>query len=170
MDDATPTLTYAERYVSAGLSVIPIKPDASKAPALDWTEFQRRRPTRLEISRWFTGGYYGLAVIGGRVSGNLLVIDVETEPAFYQWHDRLTPDLKVIVDKSPLVATPKGGRHVWLRLPFAAPHNLKLARSEENNTVIETRGEGGYVLAPGSPSKCHERNIRYSFIREGWLS
>ena len=31
-------------------------------------------------------------------------------------------------------------------------------------TVIETRGEGGYCIAPGSPAECHETGNLYEHI------
>jgi len=40
----------AKRYVDAGLSVIPVRADGSKAPAIgSWKQFQERRPTAEEL-------------------------------------------------------------------------------------------------------------------------
>src|SRR5688500_518178 len=54
---------------NAGLSLIPIRGDGSKRPALDsWKQYQQRRPTPAELRDWFAGGQYtGVAVVGGAV-------------------------------------------------------------------------------------------------------
>ena len=43
--------------------------------------------------------------------------------------------------------------------------NQKLAESRDKKTLIETRGEGGYVVAPGSPLACHPLKQPYQLIR-----
>src|SRR5262249_52849290 len=41
-------LSLARRLTAAGLSVIPTKPNGSKAPDGQWKQFQQRRPTDAE--------------------------------------------------------------------------------------------------------------------------
>ena len=61
----------AKRYRDAGLSVIPIRPDGSKAPALaSWQEFQERLATDLELIKWFSRTV-GIGIVGGAISGGL---------------------------------------------------------------------------------------------------
>jgi hypothetical protein len=50
--------------------------------------------------------------------------------------------------------------HLYYRCETIAG-NMKLAKDENGETLIETRGEGGYVLAPPSPACCHEDNRPY---------
>lgn len=155
-------LTVARGLVAAGLSVIPIAP-GTKEPAasllprhLDeasgdyrpsWKEYQQRLPNDRELARWFGEGRCGLAIVTGAVSGGLLVLDFDQPDAFEQWRAtvaQLDPDLL-----GPLVLVRSAnGVHVYWRMPEAPP-NRKLAR-RDGKTIAETRGEGGYVLAPPS--------------------
>jgi len=154
-------LTVARGLVAAGLSVIPIAP-GTKEPAarllpkhLDessgehrptWKDFQQRLPSDRELDYWFKSGEHGLAVVTGAVSGGLLVLDFDQAGAFERWQAtvaQLDPDLL-----GPLaVVRTAHGMHVYWRMPEAPP-NRKLACGEGRKTIAETRGEGGYVLAP----------------------
>jgi hypothetical protein len=68
------------------------------------------------------------------------------------------------LDRLPCVLTPKQGWHVYYRCQLIEG-NQKLAESRERKTLIETRGEGGYVVAPGSPLACHPLKKPYQLIR-----
>jgi len=35
--------------------------------------------------------------------------------------------------------------------------------------IAETKGEGGYIVAPGSPGKAHETGKKYEVLNKGWL-
>jgi replicative DNA helicase len=95
-----------------------------------------------------------IGIICGAVSGGLEVIDVDTK------HDTtgtLWNDLwKLIEDNLPdlcndlvIAQTISGGYHIYYRCSTIAG-NLKLALKENKEVLIETRGEGGYVVAPPS--------------------
>jgi hypothetical protein len=45
-----------------------------------------------------------------------------------------------------------GGYHIYYRLPYTPDGNQKLAKNKQGEAVIETRGHGGYVIAPPHPS------------------
>src|SRR5262249_48353154 len=50
----TPTLAAARAYREAGLSVVPVKRDGSKAPAVkSWQRYQAALPPADDIDRWF---------------------------------------------------------------------------------------------------------------------
>jgi hypothetical protein len=150
------TLAAARRYRSLGLSVIPIRPDGRKAPALDsWKEFQRRLPTERELVEWFDrDSPPGVAVVCGRVSGGLEVLDFETDASYREWAALVEGEAPGLLASLPRARTPRGGRHVYVRTPNPGP-NRKLARDEGGATLVEVRGQGGYVLAPGCPAVCH---------------
>lgn len=154
------TLEAARRYVAAGLSVIPIRPDGSKAPAVPWKPYQDRLATPEEIDHWFGNGHvYGIAIVCGHASRNLEVMDFDDETAWESFRSRIKDeDLAGI----PCVRTPSGGRHLYLFRESAGP-NRKLAKSPTGKTLIEIRGEGGYVLAPGCPAECHPSGRTYEF-------
>lgn len=165
-------LEVARCYVRAGLSVIPVRADGSKAAAVRWAEFQERRPTDGELAEWFAPHRaVGVAVVCGKVSGNLAVLDFESDLIWKQWHERATAlDLVPLFDGFPLARTPKGGRHLYCRIKEQAMAGGKLAMRSKSETLIEVRGEGHYVVAPGSPVACHPLNLPYTFDAMGWLN
>jgi putative DNA primase/helicase len=171
-------LDAARAYLRAGLSVIPIKRDGSKAPDglllprvlrddgkyhATWDPYKQRMPSEAEIDRWFRGtNGPGVGVIGGKVSRNLECIDFDTdaELIFPAWCDLVEAERLGLIGTLSISRTPKPGFHVRYRCPeFAIPGNEKLAEDPtappEKRTLIETRGEGGYALAPGCPAECH---------------
>lgn len=168
-------LEAARRYVAAGLSVIPVRADGSKAPKLSRGEveqYRERMPTDAELQKWFSPDLpVGLAVVCGKISGNLAVLDFESQAAWERWRDR-TVSLGVshLYAAFPLVRTPKGGRHLYCRIREGWAPGAKLARVAERETLIEVRGQGHYVLAPGCPAACHPLNLPYTFESKGWLS
>lgn len=162
----------AESLVRAGFSVIPVRADGSKAPATnEWKSYQAARINPSDIPSVFAG-QVGIAVLGGSVSGNLEVLDFDQAKAFEEWRaivEQLRPGL---LEKLPQVATPDGGRHVFYRCAVIES-NQKLAMAKEafrtasgkqKLVKIETRGEGGYVIAPPSPPGCHEFNKPYLVV------
>jgi hypothetical protein len=165
-----PVLDGALALWRAGLSVIPVKRDGSKAPAVVWREYQTGRAGEATIRQWFASGEFGIGVVCGAVSGNLLVFDFEDLASFDRWAALVPADILAAL---PVAETPGGGRHVYLRLSFPPPAGQKLAcvRADDKSypLALETRGEGNYVIAPGSPADCHESGRPYRWVRRGWL-
>lgn len=167
-------IEWARWYVRAGLSVIPIRADGSKAPALgkgEVEQYRERFPEDAEFQKWFAPERaVGLAVVCGKVSGNLAVIDIESQVAWERWTGRLRDAGALwLIDRCPVVRTPKGGRHVYCRLSDGWVAGGKLAMLSKSETLVEVRGQGHYVLAPGCPPACHELNRSYEFEARGWL-
>lgn len=170
----------AKSFVAAGISVLPIRADGSKSPALDrWEELQNRTLSEEEIDECFKPGL-GIAVIGGEISGNLEFLDFDVPKdsegnevgscVFDEWVDCLDAELFELVESMPVVETPSGGRHVYYRCE-KLEGNRKLAMKlngpgvfPAKSTVVETRGRGGYVLAPGCPAACHPTGKLYRFV------
>ena len=69
-------LQTALRCTEQGYSVIPLRADGSKQPAIAWTPYQVRRATEDEVRYWFNADAR-LGIVSGKVSGNLLVIDFD---------------------------------------------------------------------------------------------
>ena len=145
----------AKEYLKAQLSVIPTKED--KLPALPtWKPYQSQRIKEDEVEGLFTGANVkGLAIICGAISGGLEVIDVDTK------HDTtgsLWDELRALIeDNLPelysrlvIAQTKSGGYHIYYRCSSIAG-NLKLSTKKNREVLIETRGEGGYVIAPTTP-------------------
>lgn len=165
-------LEVARCYVRAGLSVLPVRADGSKGAAVKWAEFQERKPTDAELVQWFAPHKaVGVAVVCGKISGNLAVLDFESDAAWQRWRERAEAlELVPLFAGFPLARTPKGGRHLYCRIKQQAVAGGKLAMRAKNETLIEVRGEGHYVLAPGSPVACHPTNLPYTFESMGWLA
>jgi replicative DNA helicase len=145
----------AKEYLKAQLSVIPTKED--KQPALPtWKPYQSERLKEDEVDGLFSGGNVkGLAIICGAISGGLEVIDVDTK---YDTTGSLWDELKSLIEdnlpelyKSLVIAhTKSGGYHIYYRCSSIAG-NLKLSTKLNREVLVETRGEGGYVVAPPTP-------------------
>jgi hypothetical protein len=164
------TLDYASSYTRAGISVIPVKADGSKSPAENgWRKYSNQIADSTTLERWFGGpAPVGLGAVPGPASGNLVVLDFECvggQSAYAQWYASLPPALQAVVDCIPLVQTPSGGMHLWVRLAEPQP-GAKLARFASGKTKIEIRGEGHQVLAPGCPAECHRAGKLYEWVKE----
>jgi len=148
-------------YQAAGLSVIPLgrdkRPYWQRLPQIPdphrpgrtkgvWQPFRRQAADASQLYAWFGDGRANVGLVGGRVSGGLIVLDFDHEAAaiFPAWRERVGE----VADLLPTSVTKKGF-HVYLRL--AEPiGNRTLAWSADGRKRIETRGEGGYITAPPS--------------------
>lgn len=185
------SLQAAIQYQSAGICPIPIRADGSKAPLIKWKQFESRLPTSEEVQTFFGSNELGVALVCGKVSGNLETLDFETEDIFNDWRElvnKVQPNLinKLVITQTPGKYPTSSGRHVRYRVSdLTVPGNLKLAShlvldscecqacrgcretKKEDKVVclIETRGEGGYALAPGSVSTAHPFNRIYKNLQ-----
>jgi len=142
----------AKEYLGYNLSVIPTKED--KVPALpSWTPYQSQRIKENEAEALFSGANIkGLGIICGAVSGNLEVIDVDTkhDTTGSLWDELRTfiqDNLPELYSSLVIAQTKSGGYHIYYRCK-EIKGNLKLATKQNREVLIETRGEGGYVIAP----------------------
>jgi hypothetical protein len=147
-------------YIEAGLSVLPIRrgskqPDGRLLPLVSrdgedkpsWTPYQSRHAHPDELERWFAWREpAGIGIIGGAISGGLCILDLESWEAYDQWRSNADVLLgEDFVVRLPTVQTGKG-YHVYFRTANPGG-NHKLAM-QDKQVIAETRGEGGYVLAP----------------------
>ena len=163
-------LSAALAYHAAGFSVIAIKADGSKAPDVpQWKTFQQTPPTESQLRHWFSSGApRGIGLIHGAVSGHSEALDFDQPGLYNQFADLCRQQgFGALLDRIPLVETPSGGHHLLYRCTDPAGGNAKLAETADRKTLIETRGEGGYTLAPGSPAACHPASLPYCFQRGG---
>jgi len=175
MKSTKPLLHQARQLAESKLSIIPIRANGSKAPALSrWKSYQSKIAAPKTLDEWFANGDRGIAIVCGQVSGNLEVIDFDDPTLFEHWKRLLKEQGEAdLLKKLVSVETPTGGYHVYYRCSDGIEGNQKLAQRKDSNgklkTLIETRGEGGYVVAPGSPKKCHPLRKSYKLL-EGDLS
>lgn len=152
----------------AGLGILPIKGDGTKAPPFSWGEFQQTRPSREQVGTWFAGeAYTGFAAVCGPVSNNLECLDFDDAQTYRMFLDTAEAiGLGELLDRIRAGcedATPDGGAH----LPYyceAVGRNVILAASpgpdptrpkHEQVVLIETRAAGGYLIMPPSNGKVH---------------
>lgn len=129
-------LDTALRLLSMGLSVIPLRA-RDKRPTEHWEEFQRRKASEHEIRDWFTGHPdLNIGIVTGAISG-VVVVDADSSEAL-TWMQANRP--------SPMRTKTGRGKHHWFRHPGTAIRNsAKLL-----GMALDVRGDGGYVVAPGS--------------------
>jgi hypothetical protein len=152
----------ALEYIDMGYCVIPIKPDYSpsskkfeKKPYVDWKIYQTTLSTKMEIEQWWTKWPKAMiGVLTGSIS-KISVIDCDS-PEAYQYIQEQLPDSYL----TPIATTPRGGKHIWYRsngtriinkaniIPNIMPH-------------IDSRGEGGYIVAPPS---VNEHGQKYEWL------
>jgi len=169
MNSRNEILHEAQRLVKSGLSIIPIRPDGSKAPAVSqWKPYQAKVVNPGVLPFWFDSGKNGLAVVAGKVSKNVEIIDFDDPASFGDWE----AIVKIaggsgLLEKLPIVMTPSPGFHVYYRCKDGVEGNQKLAQRKGKGpeVMIETRGEGGYVLLPGSHPECHPSNQEYLLLQ-----
>jgi DNA-binding MarR family transcriptional regulator len=135
----TPTQDSAIRLYELGFNVIPI-PYARKG-GWPWKPFQYVRIHPSQLVRLFESRC-NLAVMTGRTSDNLFVIDCETEESYRQQGDELRRA------GIPLWSARSGGGggHYYLRCAESEVANMPSGELHD----VEVRGNRCYVLAPPS--------------------
>jgi putative DNA primase/helicase len=147
-------------YFEAGLNIIPLRADGSRKPWRKWRKYMLTRCPWETSRQWLHDGSSGIAIICGTTSGNLEVLDFDSPEAFPRWQAGLAPGL---LDGLPIVETPKGGRHVYYRCEIIEGSQV-LAKKPDGKPLIETRGQGGFAVAPGSPLTTHPLGRPYRLL------
>ncbi|HLZ10929.1 MAG TPA: bifunctional DNA primase/polymerase [Chloroflexota bacterium] len=173
-------LTFAQLVDLVGpdvaLEISPQQKDGSF-----WKHRLHRQYTRDEIERWYAGGHTGLGVATGSASKNtdglgLEVLEFDDLDTFQVFMDTAeSTEMLDLVDRITSgyhEATPGGGVH----LPYYCPTiegNTKLAQRPGNpdenghptvKTLIETRGEGGYIVLAPSCGRVHLNGKPYRVL------
>lgn len=156
-------LAAALAAYDAGLCVIPARTDGSKRPLGDWAQWQERRPSRQQVTDWFKDGHPAMGAVCGAVSGDLEMFELEGRfmarfgsVEFMERAQQFGVELTLKRMLTGLVVvSPSDGRHFICRVDGAVDGNTKLARDANSDTLIETRGEGGFVMLPPSHGTTH---------------
>ena len=138
---------------AAGVSVLPPRQDGTKAPdSPSWAHHQHTPADADQIERWYSSGRTGVGWVTGAVSGNLEVMDFDDRSALAEY-EKLIDDagLDGLWDcvKGGYFEHSPNGAHVAYRCD-TIDGNKKLAKRDKKTTLIETRGEGGFIIV--SPS------------------
>ncbi len=122
-----------EELHKIGLNIIPLQPK-SKVPLVSWKEYQDKQ---------FTDDIYidcNLAVICGKTSGNLVVIDIDKKLPDY-----IDGVLNGALEKTLVVETGKG-YHIYLRCD-KLPNTLRLSNKDLH---VDVQSQGTFVVGPTS--------------------
>lgn len=161
-EPAPPLLHVALAAHDAGLSVIPIRDDGTKKPALAWKQYQTERASRQQVRDWFAPGRHrAIGVVCGEVSGWLTMLEMEGwayDAGYWATFKQRAEDALGKQRWAEIVAyvelSPSGGPHIYFRCPGVDVGNLKLARGLDDDgelvVMMETRGQGGYSVIAGS--------------------
>jgi len=150
----------AKYYLSKGLNVIIT--NNVKQSLFKWDKYKTDMITLQEVEQQAAHKKAGgMAVVCGAVSGGLEVIDIDlkyaTDPDFYtKFTEAIGDD---IMQRLYIVQTKSGGYHFYYRCEviegnqklchrYKTEVELKENPSGKKVCLIETRGEGGYVIAP----------------------
>lgn len=127
-------INTALKILNSGRSIIPLKKD--KKPLIaSWVDFQKRMPTKQEVEKWWAKWPdANIGIITGKVS-NLCVIDIDV---------RHGGDINKFPQNTLTVKTGNGGYHLYYF--YHEGMGNKVGAFEG----VDIRGDGGYVVSPGS--------------------
>lgn len=120
-----------------GLNILPLKPESKEPDVSSWTIYQHTKCT-IPIRQ-----NQNFAVIGGSISNGLLIVDIDTNVDLESLN-KIYPD---VLNNTLVVKSGMKGYHLYFFIDTIAP-NLK--HIEFHNMIIDTKGEGGYVVGAGS--------------------
>ena len=140
------------RLEQLGYQPWPARSD-SKAPARDgWRNHDGWTPPD---DLTYNGAY---GILTGERSGNLEMIELEgravndgtAEDFFDAIEAAGLGDIWSEIECGMQTFSPSGGAHYYFKVDGENAGNTKLAFNEDSECLIETRGEGGFVVGPGS--------------------
>lgn len=157
-----------------GLSVVPPREDGSKRPiGTSWERYQKERASARQIAEWYRNGRRGVGLVCGTISGNLELFEFDEYGTYEEFRRAARSvglgDLVERIEGGYCEQTPGGGIH-WLYQTDTRPESKKLAgcpTDEGYKTLIETKGEGGYVIIAPSGGRTHETGNSYRLLRGG---
>ena len=162
----TSPLHAALEFLLAGVNVVPVREDGSKAPAGAWKQAQTDMTTPEQLVTWATNAQ-GFGIITGKVSGNLEMLELEgravaagiLDEARELAHKAEIGDIWDKLQSTYIEMTPSGGIHWLYRVNGEVPGNTKIAQrpgaNDNPECWIETRGEGGFVVVAPSGGTVH---------------
>lgn len=154
---------HAIEYAGQGLSVIPL---VGKRPPEEWTYYQSNIASKQQIALWW--GMYrdaNVGIVTGSIS-SLFVIDFDYDAVktFTGAYSIITRHLG---DDFVVSKTGKGFHCIIRTNEAKMLRNRKIAKTPDG-ILIETRGEGGYIVAP--PSIHPDTGAQYHFTNGKRLS
>lgn len=155
----TLSLQASQLLNAHGVSCIPCNGD--KTPRISsWSQYRTTLPTPEELSRWFVTEQK-IALIAGKVQ--CIDFDDKYSKGIYGRFCARAEETGIedLLAGLILQKTPSGGFHLVFQCESRIT-NLKLAQKENHETLIETRGDGGYFLIAPSEG--------YTLLAGDWSS
>lgn len=172
MTELTKIWSQVQWLHSAGVSLIPVRDKQEgdylpKTPYRGWKQYQVAAITLPDLwSQMDQHKTEAVAIIAGKVSGNLEIIDIDVkykpgiDGTLLSDLRSLYPDLFSLLR---IHKTPSGGYHILFRVEggevtgniklagrYATLEELAARPKTKSYNFLETRGEGGYAVAPPS--------------------
>jgi len=169
----TPDIIAAVKEArAAGLSVVPCRQDGTKAPVSEWKHYQEEPPAGSQLKTWYVDLHHtGIGYVTGRVSGIecFEFDDAGTYEAFKDAADRARlGELVDRIEQGYSDRSPAGGVHWYYRCDTIEGNQKLAERPGQTGTsrqvLIETRGEGGYVIAAPSYGTVHPSRKPYTAL------
>lgn len=188
MSPETKVLEGALAWHHAGASVVRAAIDGTKRPDGAWKQYQTKRATEDIVHAWFEGGHPGIGIILGSVSGGLEMLEFEGRAVDEKRHEEFDDiaeasglgDLWQRIKDGYCEATPSGGYHLVYRVTDGPVlSNTKLARRPSTaeeleatpgarvQVLVETRGEGGFVITAPSHGPVHPSGDPWQLLAGG---
>lgn len=176
MNAAADMRNGALAWYDAGCSVIRVALDGTKRPDGAWKQYQTGRAERDTVDHWFADSHPGVGLVCGTVSGNLELLELEGRAVAAGMVTALRdtaadagiPDAWQRISTGCAVMSPSGGLHLLYRVEGGVTGNTKLARRLDERAqpqpLIETRGEGGFVVAAPSHGPVHPTGRAWQFV------
>lgn len=141
-------------YDNCNFSIIPIKERDKRPNITSWELYKTQRPTKEEIKQWLNKDLFkNIAVIGGKVSGNLVCFDLDDPEAFKD----LNLDINILIKQGVwVVETPKqkGRYHIIVR----DKKDIEITRNVKQD--IDMRANGHYwVVYPSIHPNGNQYNL-----------
>jgi hypothetical protein len=110
-------------------------------PIIAWGKYQKELADEATLRDWFGAAPTNLAIVTGGLSG-LVVVDADS-PEALQW---CTRRLKY----TPWQVKTSRGFHLYYGHPGVPVGNRARLETPDGRLAIDVRGDGGYVIGPGS--------------------
>ena len=133
----------ATSYANMGWYVFPLAPETKDKPVVKWSE--EKTIDHFQIIEWWTENpEYNIAIATGEQS-NLSVVDIDNEDALklFRQYSHLFPEKPNLAAKTPR------GYHIYYQYTPLLKQGADVFVIKENSG-IDIRSEGGYVVAPSS--------------------
>jgi len=157
---------FARLYAKRGIRVFPVDPNG-KGPCHrllgSWKE--EATTDQDQIEEWFCSSptpNLGVATGEWDGPGTLFVVDIDV-PGGYETWEGLRDDQDEEIPETAAAETPSGGSHLYFRAPPGV--TIKSAKDTLGESV-DTKGHGGYVVAP--PSQTPDGAYRFREDAEGF--